>query len=107
MTQALGHLKAQSHVGTFAHDKAHETAQRKVSKTVQLSLANSFRKGMSSTCKSQEEQLHSQAMWYIYYADHVVTKSAFSNPFFKAMMTDQNSDACVVSEEQLIYYVRS
>jgi hypothetical protein len=106
MTQALGHLKAQSHVGTFAHDKAHETAQRKVSKTVQLSLANSFRKGMSSTCKSQEEQLHSQAMWYIY-ADHVVTKSAFSNPFFKAMMRDQNSDACVVSEEQLIYYVRS
>jgi hypothetical protein len=60
---------------------------------------------MSSTCKSEEEQLHSQAMWYIY-ADHIVTKSAFSNPFFKTMMTDQNSDARVVSEKQLIYYVR-
>jgi hypothetical protein len=106
MSQALGHLKAQVHIGTCAHTRAHQTAQRKVNHTVQLSLTDSFRKGMSSTCKSEQEQLHSQAMWYVY-SDHVVSKSTFSNPFFNTMMTDQNSDACVASDKQLIYYVRA
>ena len=70
ISQALGHIKAQMHIGKRAHTKANATANEKASTAVQQSLHNSFAAGdlagTKTTCKSQTEQLYTQAQWYIY-----------------------------------------
>ena len=62
----LGHIKAQIHLGTRAHTKANAAANQKASTAVQQSLHRSFAAGTTTTCKSQTEQLYTQAQWYIY-----------------------------------------
>jgi hypothetical protein len=106
ITQALGHIKAQMHIGTRARTKANATANEKASTAVQQSLHNSFAAGTKTTCKFQTEQLHTQAMWYIY-SIHVVSKQMFRECPFKDMLNAQNSEAHIICPKQLIHYVRS
>jgi hypothetical protein len=80
ISQALGHIKAQIHLGTRAHTKANAAANQKASTAVQQSLHRSFAAGTTTTCKSQTEQLHTQAQWYIY-STHVVSKPSCLLPY--------------------------
>ena len=105
ISQALGHIKAQIHLGTRAHTKANATAHQKASTAVQQSLTNSFAAGTKTTSKSQTEQLYTQAQWYIY-STHVVSKQMFRECPFKGMLKAQNSEAHIINPTQLIHYVR-